>query len=169
MKATGIVRRIDDLGRVVLPKEIRKTMRIREGDPLEIYTDSSGSIIFKKYSQLGENTEVVRCLCRALHKALGLPCAVSDRSAVVAACGAYEDIQDKTISDGVKDALGARNAEDFPEGIELCQGCKAYRIVPVISAGDILGGIYFLENAENLQSEKVETLCKSFLQNFFEQ
>lgn len=142
---------------------------ICEGDPLEIYTDSSGSIIFKKYSQLGENTEVVRCLCRALHKALGLPCAVSDRSAVVACCGAYEDIQDKAISDGVKDALGTRNAEDFPSGIELCQGCKAYRIVPVISAGDILGGIYFLENAENLQSEKVETLCKSFLQNFFEQ
>ena len=54
MKATGIVRRIDDLGRVVIPKEIRRTMRIREGDPLEIYTDNDGQVIFKKYSPIGE-------------------------------------------------------------------------------------------------------------------
>ena len=54
MKATGIVRRIDDLGRVVIPKEIRRTMRIREGDPLEIYTDADGEVIFKKYSPIGE-------------------------------------------------------------------------------------------------------------------
>ncbi|MEE1053461.1 MAG: AbrB/MazE/SpoVT family DNA-binding domain-containing protein, partial [Acutalibacteraceae bacterium] len=54
MKATGIVRRIDDLGRVVIPKEIRRTLRIREGDPLEIYTGSEGEVIFKKYSPMGE-------------------------------------------------------------------------------------------------------------------
>ena len=54
MKATGIVRRIDDLGRVVIPKEIRRTLRIREGDPLEIFTDRDGEVIFKKYSPMGE-------------------------------------------------------------------------------------------------------------------
>ena len=60
MKATGIVRRIDDLGRVVIPKEIRRTMRIREGDPLEIYTDRDGEVIFKKYSPIGEWSQFLR-------------------------------------------------------------------------------------------------------------
>lgn len=63
MKATGIVRRIDDLGRVVIPKEIRRTMRIREGDPLEIFTNNDGEVIFKKYSPLGELGEFARGLC----------------------------------------------------------------------------------------------------------
>ena len=54
MKATGIVRRIDDLGRVVIPKEIRRTLRIREGDPLEIFTEREGSVILRKYSPIGE-------------------------------------------------------------------------------------------------------------------
>ena len=58
MKATGIVRRIDDLGRVVIPKEIRRTMRIREGDPLEIFTNSEGEVIFKKYSPVGDITDL---------------------------------------------------------------------------------------------------------------
>ena len=57
MKATGIVRRIDELGRVVIPKEIRRTLRIREGDPLEIFTASDGEVIFKKYSPMGEISE----------------------------------------------------------------------------------------------------------------
>ena len=67
MKATGIVRRIDDLGRVVIPKEIRRTMRIREGDPLEIYTDKDGEVIFKKYSPMGELAEFAAQICDALH------------------------------------------------------------------------------------------------------
>lgn len=64
MKATGIVRRIDDLGRVVIPKEIRRTLKIREGDPLEIYTNSSGEVIFKKYSPIGELGRLCSGLCR---------------------------------------------------------------------------------------------------------
>ena len=71
MKATGIVRRIDDLGRVVIPKEIRRTMRIREGDPLEIYTDTDGQVIFKKYSPMGELSEFAAQICDALHKTTG--------------------------------------------------------------------------------------------------
>ena len=57
MKATGIVRRIDDLGRVVVPKEIRRTLKIREGDPIEIFTEKDGEIILRKYSQIGEMSE----------------------------------------------------------------------------------------------------------------
>ena len=68
MKATGIVRRIDDLGRVVIPKEIRRTMRIREGDPLEIFTDRDGEVIFKKYSPIGELSDFAAQICDSLHR-----------------------------------------------------------------------------------------------------
>ena len=71
MKATGIVRRIDDLGRVVIPKEIRRTMRIREGDPLEIYTSKEGEVIFKKYSLMGGVDEFAAQICETLNKTTG--------------------------------------------------------------------------------------------------
>ena len=87
MKATGIVRRIDDLGRVVIPKEIRRTMRIREGDPLEIYTDRDGEVIFKKYSPIGELTAFATQYAETLHKTGQLNVAVTDRDAVIAVSG----------------------------------------------------------------------------------
>ncbi len=87
MKATGIVRRIDDLGRVVIPKEIRRTMRIREGDPLEIYTSKDGEVIFKKYSLMGGVDEFAAQLCDTLSKSTGTSVAVTDRDSVIAAAG----------------------------------------------------------------------------------
>ena len=99
MKATGIVRRIDDLGRVVIPKEIRRTLRIREGDPLEIFTDRDGEVIFKKYSPMGELGTVVAELAEALARTAGMSCAICDRDAVIAAAGgAKKDILEKSIS-----------------------------------------------------------------------
>lgn len=71
MKATGIVRRIDDLGRVVIPKEIRRTLRIREGDPLEIFTEKDGEVIFKKYSPMGELGEFATQICNSLGRNTG--------------------------------------------------------------------------------------------------
>ena len=88
MKATGIVRRIDDLGRVVIPKEIRRTMRIREGDPLEIYTSSDGEVIFKKYSPIGEMGESAAQVAEIMHRLAGCPVAVFDRDHVVSVSGA---------------------------------------------------------------------------------
>ena len=79
MKATGIVRRIDDLGRVVIPKEIRRTMRIREGDPLEIFTNKDGEVIFKKYSPIGELSDFAGQICDSLHKSTDSIAAVCDR------------------------------------------------------------------------------------------
>ena len=76
MKATGIVRRIDDLGRVVIPKEIRRTMRIREGDPLEIYTSNDGEVIFKKYSPIGEMSEHAAQVADIMHRLAGCPVAI---------------------------------------------------------------------------------------------
>ena len=88
MKATGIVRRIDDLGRVVIPKEIRRTMRIREGDPLEIYTDHDGEVVLKKYSPIGEIATIAKDYTDSLHRTLGHIVCISDRDAIVSASGA---------------------------------------------------------------------------------
>ena len=99
MKATGIVRRIDDLGRVVIPKEIRRTMRIREGDPLEIYTDNDGEVIFKKYSPIGELGIFAAQYADVLYKTSGLPVVVCDRDHVIAAAGSgKKDFEGKAIS-----------------------------------------------------------------------
>ena len=87
MKATGIVRRIDDLGRVVIPKEIRRTMRIREGDPLEIYTSRDGEVIFKKYSLLGGVEDFASELCETMSRSTGSVCAVTDRDTIIAVAG----------------------------------------------------------------------------------
>lgn len=87
MKATGIVRRIDDLGRVVIPKEIRRTLRIREGDPLEIYTDREGEVILKKYSPINDLGEFAREYVETLYETLGTPAFVTDRDEVIAVSG----------------------------------------------------------------------------------
>ena len=97
MKATGIVRRIDDLGRVVIPKEIRRTMRIREGDPLEIYTDREGEVIFKKYSPIGELASFAAQYAETLYKTCSLSVVICDRDAVIACAGvSKKDYTDKT-------------------------------------------------------------------------
>jgi len=87
MKATGIVRRIDELGRVVVPKEIRRTLRIREGDPLEIFTDRNGEIILKKYSPMGELGAFAKEYVEALNKSLGHIAMICDRDSVIATAG----------------------------------------------------------------------------------
>ena len=87
MKATGIVRRIDDLGRVVIPKEIRRTMRIREGDPLEIYTTRDGEVIFKKYSMIGGLEDFAAHFCDTLSRSTSFTAAVTDRDSVIAVAG----------------------------------------------------------------------------------
>ena len=88
MKATGIVRRIDDLGRVVIPKEIRRTLRIREGDPLEIFTDREGGVILKKYSPIGELTDFSKEYAESLQQAIGHIVLISDKDTFVSASGA---------------------------------------------------------------------------------
>ena len=107
MKATGIVRRIDDLGRVVIPKEIRRTMRIREGDPLEIFTDKDGELIFKKYSPIGELSDFAAQICDSLRKATDGIAAVCDRDSVIAvAGGAKKELLEKPLT-GTRAAAAA--------------------------------------------------------------
>ena len=88
MKATGVVRRIDDLGRVVIPKEIRRTLRIKEGDPLEIFTDKEGEIILKKYSPIGELSEFASEYAETLTKTTGHIACITDKDTVIAVSGA---------------------------------------------------------------------------------
>lgn len=109
MKATGIVRRIDELGRIVIPKEIRRTLRIREGDPLEIYTDREGGIILKKYSPIGELASFAIDFAEALSATLGLTAIICDRDSVLAAGGEYKrDYYERPVSSALEDSMNAR-------------------------------------------------------------
>ncbi|HBM75956.1 MAG TPA: stage V sporulation protein T, partial [Clostridiaceae bacterium] len=99
MKATGIVRRIDDLGRVVIPKEIRRTLRIREGDPLEIFTDREGGVILKKYSPIGELSDFAKEYTESLQQSIGNIVCISDKDSIIAVSGApKKEYMDKRIS-----------------------------------------------------------------------
>ncbi|QNL44632.1 AbrB/MazE/SpoVT family DNA-binding domain-containing protein [Oscillibacter hominis] len=151
MKATGIVRRIDDLGRVVIPKEIRRTMRIREGDPLEIYTSRDGEVIFKKYSLMGGLEEFASQFCDTLSKSTGHICAVSDRDTVIAvAGGGKRELMGKSVSADLEQIMEERKIWQHAEGQrgipvsdssdKLCATVAA----PILSEGDVLGLVLFI-------------------------
>ena len=108
MKATGIVRRIDDLGRIVIPKEIRRTLRIRESDPLEIFTDREGEIILKKYSPIGEMTTFAKQYAESLAQVSGHAALICDRDQFIAISGGYKAFMGKEISKQLEDAISDR-------------------------------------------------------------
>ena len=163
MKATGIVRRIDDLGRVVIPKEIRRTMRIREGDPLEIYTSREGEVIFKKYSLMGELDDFAAQLCETLSKTSGTITAVTDRDAIIAvAGGGKRDLMGKRISPELEQIMEDRRiyqrAGDEKRVAVTDTGDKytAGIAAPIISEGDVLGLVLFVEDGETVVSGETE-------------
>lgn len=128
MKATGIVRRIDDLGRVVIPKEIRRTMRIREGDPLEIFTDRDGEVIFKKYSPIGELGDFAAQICDSLHRSTDAIAAVCDRDSIIAVSGASKrDFIDKRVSPALERVMESRGSVryDGTEPMHVIDGDRA--------------------------------------------
>ena len=145
MKATGIVRRIDDLGRVVIPKEIRRTMRIREGDPLEIYTDHEGEVIFKKYSPIGELTSFAAQYAETLHKTCELSVVICDRDAVIACAGLPKrDFADKRISSRAEELVEKRalyTASDSAEPLRITESedWQVRCMMPIITEGDVIG------------------------------
>ena len=155
MKATGIVRRIDDLGRVVIPKEIRRTMRIREGDPLEIYTDKDGEVIFKKYSPMGELSSFASQICETLNKTSGCAVAITDRDLVIAAAGAPKrDLTDKRVGEELEKIMESRQIYSYKNGerkVHVSDGLDKYFVelaAPIISEGDVSGCVLFVA-AEN--------------------
>lgn len=154
MKATGIVRRIDDLGRIVIPKEIRRTLRIREGDPLEIFTDKNGEIILKKYSPVGELGNFAKEYAESLNKTSGHLTCIIDKDRIIAASGIdKKDFLEKSISSELYEflnqrqtILASRSDSDFIPIIEDDEGLNYNNeiITPIISEGDVLGAIVLL-------------------------
>ena len=169
MKATGIVRRIDDLGRVVIPKEIRRTMRIREGDPLEIYTDREGGVILKKYSPINELNQFAGEFIDSAYSILGDAMVVTDTDQVVAVSGSSrKDYLDKRISTEIEKIIQGKTSRLVNDGdailpITLEEGegsdYKSQIVVPIISQGDPIGSvIYFTkENGRQLGDVELKT------------
>ncbi len=165
MKATGIVRRIDDLGRVVVPKEIRRTLRIREGDPLEIFTDREGEIILKKYSPIGELSSFASQYAESLAQTTGHMVCVTDRDAVIAtAGGAKKDYYGKSISSQLEQLIqerehlqaAATERKFIPVIQEEMEGVTAETICPVISEGDAIGSVVLLARDSRQRMGEVE-------------
>ncbi len=157
MKATGIVRRIDDLGRVVIPKEIRRTMRIREGDPLEIYTSNDGEVIFKKYSPINELSGGASQVAEVIHKIGSAPVVVFDRDHVVAVAGVQKkEFNERRVSPALEDLLENRKSYLFStkndSRLMPVEGVSKYALAcfPIISTGDVTGAVAFLCNDNDI-------------------
>ena len=179
MKATGIVRRIDDLGRVVIPKEIRRSLRIREGEPLEIFTNEEGGVVFQKYSPVGEFGSFTAQYAEALHKTAGFPVAICDLDNVIAAAGVpKKEYLEKPItshlsgilethrpySAGSGDPVGIVNTADA-EGANAASGAERGMLVsylsPIVSEGNVVGAVMALSDSPVPPDETAKKLINT--------
>ncbi|MEH7222928.1 stage V sporulation protein T [Bacillus sp. JJ1566] len=178
MKATGIVRRIDDLGRVVIPKEIRRTLRIREGDPLEIFVDRDGEVILKKYSPISELSDFAKEYAEALFDSLGHQVLICDRDQFIAvAGGSKKEYLNKNISELIEKAMEDRSSilETEERQVSIVEGAdetiSSYTIGPIIANGDPIGAVVILSKEKTLgevEQKAVETAA-GFLARQMEQ
>lgn len=151
MKATGIVRRVDDLGRIVIPKEIRRTLRIREGDPLEIYTEKDGGVIFRKYSPMGDLQDFAAQICESIGDNTGRIAAVADRDSIIALAGAPKrELMDKPNSQELDRIMEQRKIYRYTQGDSLIRATESsdrYHLgvaAPILSQGDLMGCVMLL-------------------------
>ena len=163
MRATGIVRRIDDLGRVVIPKEIRRTLRIRDGEPLEIFTDKEGEVIFKKYSPIGEVGTFTGQFAEAINKACGIPVAICDNDTVVAVAGVpKKELLEKPITKTLYETMGKRQsysaAADGSFALEVAEnsGSKVSFMSPIVAEGNVIGAVMSLQKQEGTKPDEAE-------------
>ena len=179
MKATGIVRRVDDLGRIVIPKEIRRTFRIKEGDPLEIYTEKDGGVIFRKYSPMGDLQDFAAQMCDSIGESTGKTAAIADRDSIIAVHGGPKrELLDRANSDQLQNLMKQRTLYLYKKGtgrIPAAEGNDKYclgAVVPILTQGDLMGCVMLLDaEGENLD-EKDQNLLKtaaSFLGKQLEQ
>ena len=184
MKATGIVRRIDDLGRVVIPKEIRRTLRIREGDPLEIFVDRDGEVILKKYSPIGELGDFAQEYADSLHEVMGHIACIADRDTIIAVAGApKKEFLNRALSSAVERVMETRKSilindtsqHDYyrESDEENLSKFFAETIAPIISEGDPIGAVIMGTrsreiNMTDLELKLVETAA-GFLAKQMEQ
>ncbi len=164
MKATGIVRRIDDLGRVVIPKEIRRTMRIRESDPLEIFTSHDGEIILKKYSPIGEMSTFAKQYVASLSQVSGHTAMITDRDQIIAVAGGLKSYLQSYISKELENKMnnrenvmagrGERNFISIAKDKDveyLYEG-----ICPIICQGDVIGSVILVNSDPRSKMGEVE-------------
>lgn len=167
MRATGIVRRIDELGRVVIPKEIRRTLRIREGDPLEIYTDHDGEVVLKKYSPIGEISAIAKDYTDSLYRTLGHIACICDRDAIVSISGtSRKDLMEKPLSSEVEQILQNRQSgvlmlskgdKMIPiTGEDHAEQYTAQLVVPILSDGEIIGGMILLSKESGAKISDID-------------
>lgn len=167
MKATGVVRRIDDLGRIVIPKEIRRTLRIREGDPLEIFTDKEGEIILKKYSPIGELSEFASQYAETLAKTTGHIACISDKDTIIAVAGApKKEYLEKSVSselekimeDKITWTAKTQDEKHIPVLLTDSDDGKytSQVIWPIIVEGDTIGSVMLLSTQPNIKMNDVE-------------
>lgn len=164
MKATGIVRRIDDLGRIVIPKEIRRTLHIRESDPLEIYTDREGEIILKKYSPIGEMTTFAKQYAESLAQVSGHVALIADRDQFIAVAGGYKQLLNQSVSKQLEEKVNNRETVLASRGdrnfISISDdGSAEYQhqaMAPIICEGDVIGSVVLLENDNRGKMGEVE-------------
>ena len=182
MKATGIVRRIDDLGRVVVPKEIRRTLRLREGGPMEIFTRGDGEIVLKKYSPIGELSAYAKEFADTIAQITGHLVCVSDHDQIVAASPqAQKEYLSKSISNELEELMENREtrvAEEGDNGFiritkEDAQGYNSQVIQPIISAGDVIGAVAIMNRAAREAvgelEQKIASVAAGFLGRQMEQ
>ncbi len=166
MKATGIVRRIDDLGRVVIPKEIRRTLRIREGDPLEIFTDREGQVILKKYSPIGELNEFAAEYCQSLHDNTNHTAIISDRDTIIAISGgSKKEFMDKRVSPDLERLTENRSTyvtSDTNKPIKIYyedegEGTYSAQVIsPIVMQGDPIGAVALVSKEPNVKMGELE-------------
>jgi len=151
----------DDLGRVVIPKEIRRTMRIREGDPLEIYTEKDGEVIFKKYSPVGELGDFATKYAEVLAKASGYGACITDYDVIIAVAGvSKKELMEKRLSNDVEDILSEKSifVTDGNKKLEIAEGVDKYSVgaaAPIISDGDTIGSVIIF-SGDNAKMGEVE-------------
>ena len=183
MRATGIVRRIDDLGRVVIPKEIRKTLRIREGDPLEIFTAKDGEVILKKYSPIGELTEFATTYADTIAETTGHIACITDKDTVIAvAGGSKKDFLEKSLSKELEEVIENKEVFKSKENNEIAipvtqnEGREriynSQVIYPIISDGDVIGSVILMAKEPSKKmgeaEYKVAQSAAGFLGNHLE-
>ena len=167
MKATGVVRRIDDLGRVVIPKEIRKTLRIKEGEPLEIFTDREGQVILKKYSPIGELSEFATGYAETLSKTTGHIACITDKDTVIAVSGgAKKELLEQNISTELEKLMDDKEKYTSKENNDLAipitknenkeRRYNSQVVYPIISDGDVIGTVILLSKDNNTKMSEVE-------------
>ena len=167
MKATGVVRRIDDLGRIVIPKEIRRTLHIKEGDPLEIFTDKEGEVILKKYSPIGELSEFATGYAETLSKTTGHIACITDKDTVIAVSGgSKKDFFEKSLSPELEKVMENKEIYTSKENNELSlpitqndnneRRYNSQVIYPIISDGDVIGSVILLSKEQNTKMGDTE-------------